>query len=228
MNWIEYWSKPGFDQEFWRKSIEYYVSELLKAVEIHGDHRVLDYGAGPGHTGDTLSPHVKELHMVEPSLELHEQSEALNDGLENVHCYQLEGREAVARYLQSQKFDWIIMNSVSQYIPLDEGPPLFETLSGGLSENGRMCISDIVPPTSLLFRELMSVMKFYFAWFSLIDFIRYFFAEVARLKHRKQLELTTYTQESFEAAYGQMFEIEWLPNPTVCQNRYCAVLKPRR
>ena len=227
MNWVEYWSKPGFDQKFWQRSMQYYVSELLKAVDINSNHRVLDYGAGPGHVGPCLGPHVQELHMLEPSRTLHEQSEALNDGQENVHCFQLDGQDAVARYMESQTFDWILMNSVSQYIPIDEGLPLFETLRGGLSENGRMCISDIVPPTSLLFRELVSVMKFYSTWFSLIDFARYFFAEVARLNLRKQLELTTYTQESFETTYGRMFEIKWLPNPTVCQNRFCAVLTPR-
>jgi hypothetical protein len=90
-----------------------------------------------------------------------------------------------------------------------------------------MCISDIVPPSSLLLRELMSVMRFYVDWFSFEDFVRYFFAEVGRLRMRKQLDLTTYSRASFESAMGKSFDIRWIPNPTVCRNRLCAILTPR-
>jgi 2-polyprenyl-3-methyl-5-hydroxy-6-metoxy-1,4-benzoquinol methylase len=227
MNWVDYWSKPGFDDRFWQRSMQYYCTQIERHFSEKEKMCVLDYGAGPGFIGPYLAPSISELHMLEPSKELVEKALQLNKDFPNVHVSQIDGLPTTKAYIQGHQFDTILINSVLQYVKKADTPAVIKTLTDALSADGSLIISDIVPNKSLLVRELLSVAVFYFKWFSPVAFTRYVLAEVARLRMRSNLDLTTYTQEEFEAQLPDGLNLEWIPNPTVCRNRYCARITRR-
>lgn len=225
-NWIAYWSTPGFDTAFWERSIEWYVQNLRASVKISADADILDYGSGPGFVGKFLGPCVRSVTLLEPSATLHALSLTINAGPSNVYPIQSETPIAYVARLGQRRFDVVLMNSVLQYIPRHEAPAVMRTLATTLKPGGYLVVSDIIPMGSTLVRELLHVLSFYVRWFSPPAFLRHLVAELRRLPSRRRLDLSAYSQHSFAEAFGRDFAVEWIRNPTICRNRWCAVMTP--
>ena len=227
MNWVEYWAQPGFDEDFRKKSLSYYVGNLITSATVRKGEDILDYGSGLGYVAEYLSERAGRLVLAEPSAALREASARFNAGRKNVVHVNPDGMDGLGAFLDRNRFDLILINSVIQYIRPDETRRILSLLRKGLKPGGRIVVSDIVPRDAQLIGDLHSVMGFYRRWFGLRRFLAHVAGEFSRLGRRRNLPFYTYTKQSFEASLRDEFLVQWIPNPTVCRGRLCAMLIPR-
>ena len=228
MNWIEYWSQPGFDDEFRSKSLELYTGKIVELVSLKGDENVLDYGAGPGFLAQYLAPRVRHLVLMEPAEVLREKSMRDTASLRNVSHVDPRNEESLTGCFAHHSFDLVLINSVIQYLSPGKTQRILLALHQSLKPGGTIVISDIVADDSSLLADLLSVMHFYRQWFPLRRFLRYVATEFRNLRKRSGLPFQKYSRRSFECLVTQAYSVSWVANPTICAGRMCAVLTPRR
>jgi len=224
MSWVEFWSAPEHDHLFWKKSIAYYVENLAHLIQLKPSQSVLDFGAGPGYLAELLGPIVGEMELIEPSPELRAIARGLPKKKSNITIHDYNQLSDLPHLLSEQKFDLIIVNSVLQYVSITEIKSLFELFKESLKEDGVLIVSDIIPAGTWLVRELYYVFRFYLKWFGIKAFLWHLLNEFRLGIQRTQQKLTTFTPQTFETLAQECFCIKWVSNPTICKNRYAAVL----
>ena len=225
MSWIDFWSASEHDHVFWRKSIEYYFENLRRLIELKSDFSVLDFGAGPGYLGELLGPCVQHVDLIEPSAELRAIARNITDQTSNVIISDYSMHGDLSSLMNERKYDLIIINSVLQYMGTIEIDTLLKTIQTSLKKDGALIVSDIVPEGSLLLRELGSVFQFYLKWFGLKAFLMHLLNEFRLSPKRARYKLTTFTKKTFEDSAEAYFCVQWVKNPTICANRYAAILR---
>jgi SAM-dependent methyltransferase len=226
VDWVEYWSDTGYDAAFWRRSLQDYAERLHEQVPFAETDCVLDYGAGPGFLAPPLAGRVAELCLAERSAVLCDHARELTAGLEHVTVVRLAEHEG-PEVLPHRAFDVVVVNSVLQYLTREEAREVLARLGERLAPDGRLVVSDLVPPGSSLLPELRDVVGAYRRWFGVWAFLKHLAWELGKLPARRKLPLTRYDRAGFEALVQDGFSVQWIDNPTICRSRQACVLRPR-
>jgi cyclopropane fatty-acyl-phospholipid synthase-like methyltransferase len=135
-----------------------YVARLATEVSFHPHMRVLDYGCGPGFAASLVAQHVAVVALWDTAARL--RASALEQvsrfGHAEVVDLSTPSSAAVAR------FDLILVNSVVQYMTENELGQTMRVWRRLLRPEGRVILSDVVPPDSRMLREIRDTL-----WFSL-------------------------------------------------------------
>lgn len=223
MNWLDYWADPKFDDSFWKIRMEYFYDKLKKVVKFDQSMEVLDYGAGPGLLGPIIRSNVKHICLAEKSRLLFLRSKSINN-FDNASSVWIDSDATTEKYLNENKFDLILMNSVLQYIPKNKTEQLFHHFKKGLKSGGKIIVSDIVPKRLSFWRDVLSVVAFYLRRGHLLGLIRFILLELSKIKQRNNLSLFSYTKEEFENKWKKTFHIQWIQNPTISHQRLAAIM----
>jgi SAM-dependent methyltransferase len=224
MNWTEYWSNHNISGIFWEKNLELYCRNLIRKIPLSKDCTILDYGSGAGYAAKYLAPRVNEIHLIEPSEILLEQSKAINKDNQNIIHYLLKDVNALKTDYSKDRFDIVLINSVLQYIPPAQVRILLEIFHHILKSNGKIVISDIAPKNSLMLKDVLDFLRFCRRTGTLIDFIRFSIIELKKITKRSGLTYWTYSKEELERLFPAVYTIAWVENPTALSDRMCAIL----
>jgi protein-L-isoaspartate(D-aspartate) O-methyltransferase len=109
----------------------YIVAAMAEALELCGDERVLEVGAGSGYMAAVLSELAREVYGVELEPRLQAQASQVLAGLgrANVH---LRCADGALGWPEQAPFDAILLSCAAPWIPPD--------LWGQLAEGGRMIL----------------------------------------------------------------------------------------
>ena len=98
--------------------------------------RVLDFGCGFGHVAEMLSSRVEELFLWDASANMRSHARLKLDGQRNIKFLDLSDPKTPPHDLC---FDLILVNSVVQYMTLDEFSTWLITVAQMLAPGGRDC-----------------------------------------------------------------------------------------
>lgn len=158
MGWIEYW-----DQD-----TTIYVSERHKNVHYQAvvrdmlphvpgpDARVVDYGCGDTLFADRLAAACGHLLLCDSAPSVRQKLAGRYAGQPKISVLSPEQFEA----LQAGTIDAIIVNSVVQYLSVDEFARLLGVFRAKLSGKGRLVVADIVPRDVSPYGDAFELMKF--------------------------------------------------------------------
>tara|TARA_B100000787_G_C16167971_1_gene284890 strand:- start:622 stop:1290 length:669 start_codon:yes stop_codon:yes gene_type:complete len=137
MSWSEYWNSNSFiNLKILEKWSDYYYKALAELNILRADDIVLDYGAGTGVIAGFISDQVQ-------SVLAYDNSESMNIVcIKNMLKY--ENVSCSTELNTNQNTTFILINSVLQYINLDELKELVRFASIETQAN-RMIISDVIP-----------------------------------------------------------------------------------
>jgi len=224
MNWTEYWTDHNISGIFWEKNLELYCNNLIRQIPLSKDFALLDYGSGTGYAAKYLAPKVKEIHLVEPSEILLENSKVVNKDHQNIIYHLLKDVNALKSAYGKDRFDVILINSVMQYIAPAQIQSLLKIFHHMLRRNGKIIISDIAPKHTLMIKDVLDCLRFCRRSGTFIDFIQFSIIELKHIAKRSRLTYWTYSKDELERLFSDVYSVEWVENPTALSDRMCAIL----
>ena len=155
--WAAYWEGLGGTESFFREQAKEYVVNLESAVTLNRNAHVLDFGCGFGFVAETLAPKVGKVFLWDASANMRRRTRYNLAPHQNIHFLDLSEPQAIAREL---KFDLVIVNSVVQYMSLDQFAASLMMWRTMLAAGGRIVVSDLIPPDHNSISDLVDLLKF--------------------------------------------------------------------
>ena len=193
--------------DFWNNNHSIYVNNLHKKAHSerlledidewisNKNFSVLDFGCGEALYAEELAKRCAQLVLVDSSKNMRE---TLISRTKSVNSISILGLEEFDD-LSNSSFELIIVNSVFQYMQLDETQTTLRKLSSKLKSNGKLIIADVIPPDLSMVSDVISLLKFGlrngFFFMSLVGMLKTFFSNYTSL--RREVGLSVYSIEDF-------------------------------
>lgn len=221
--WGPYWDGLNDQYKVFKLEAVDCVERLARATPLRPDDRVLDFGCGFGFLANALSPLVGEVYLWDSAAGMRRHARLNVAGCRNVRFLDLSGEDADP----GVRFDVILVNSVVQYMTIEELSAWLRRWRRLLAPGGRVLLSDLVPPDPSHLAEALSLLWLCARHGKLAGAIRdglsearrYFGTRVARPLLRLSRE------DVGRLAAAAAFEARFLPESiTYRRSRHTAVL----
>lgn len=155
--WAVYYEKLD-DDDFvlFRYEALDYCERLSRDVVLRPDSHVLDFGCGFGFVAENLSGRVGRLHLWDAAVNMLGRAIQRTRQRSNVSVLDLSGRMPMPR----QHFDLILVNSVIQYMQLDELRAWLARWRSMLRPGGSVVLSDVTPLQASFVSQLDQTLAF--------------------------------------------------------------------
>ncbi len=151
--WDDYWEQLDDKQPIFALEAGDYADRFTRAFPETKDARVLDFGCGFGFLSEAVSQHVGELVVWDSAANMRGIAYQRLSKIENVRFVDLSDGNEDARVTP---FDFIVVNSVIQYMTAEDLHGWLERWKGLLNTDGRLVVSDIVTPDYSFIRDVVS------------------------------------------------------------------------
>jgi len=178
-SWKVFWQNQShsFD-EVMKVSTSYFARQFVEKFKIKSSDEIFDYGCGPGFLADSLATFkVKTTgadinpSFVEQCRKNHPQSKTFLITTETD-----SNQKILNENLNGEKFDFIIVLSISQYLEnVNSLERIIRLLKGYLNDKGKIIIADVVDPKTSALRDLIAIKFQCIRSGKLIAFVRFFF-----------------------------------------------------
>ena len=138
--WHAYWDRLE-EHVIFREEAADYIARLEAALGLDPRARVLDFGCGFGFIAELLAPRVAELFAFDASDHMQRRAQLRLGGHANVRFL---GPPGTTPWPAGLRFDLILVNSVVQYMPLDELQQWLGRWRAMLAPGGHVVLSDLL------------------------------------------------------------------------------------
>jgi SAM-dependent methyltransferase len=143
MNWRDFWNSdtPIYVSER-HKDLHYrLIARDIAALIPSRDAHVLDYGCGEALSADRVAARCARLYLCDAAPTVRTRLAERFRDVPNIQVVAPEGMEQ----LPDQQLDLIVVNSVVQYLSLDELRALLARARAKLKGDGQLVIADVMP-----------------------------------------------------------------------------------
>jgi len=194
VNWRDYWNQdtPIYSGE--RHKLIHYklVANDIARLVPSPDAVVLDHGCGEALFADQIAAKCAKLYLSDAAPLVRERLQAKFGGHD---CIVILAPEQVAG-LADGSLDLVVVNSLLQYLSLDELRGLLKLWRAKLKSDGRLVIADVIPPDVSPVTDAKALLSF--AWHggflksALLGLARTAFSEYRRI--REEIGLAQYSE----------------------------------
>ena len=195
MNWRDYWNQdtPIYSGE--RHKLLHYrlVANDIIGLIPSGDGVVLDYGCGEALFADRVAAKCARLYLSDAAPLVRDR---LNERFGGNRRIAVLSPDDVAN-LDDASLDLIVVNSLLQYLSLDELRALLKLSQVKLKGGGRLVLADVIPPDVSPVTDARALLSF--AWrggflrSALLGLARTAFSEYRKI--REEIGLSQYSEE---------------------------------
>ena len=191
LGWIDFWNSETTIYVNARHTAAHYrqVAEGIARIVPSPAARVLDYGCGRALSADMVADACSHLYLC--------------DGAENVRAGLVErfGRRSHVTVLAPEdiagipdgSIDLLVVNSVVQYLSLDELRAALATWRRKLAPGGTLLLADIIPPDLGAVADAAALLKFAagngFLFAAGAGLVRTFFSDYRQLRSRLGIQM---------------------------------------
>ena len=154
--WDSYWEGLNDEQQLFREHSDEYFRNLSSTFRLEPRTRVLDFGCGFGHVAGLLAPRVGELSLWDASANMRRRARLNVASHQNICFLDLSDPKSLPDGLQ---FELILVNSVVQYMTLEEFSVWLLRWRTMLAPGGRIVISDLIPPDYPALWDIMDLVR---------------------------------------------------------------------
>jgi ubiquinone/menaquinone biosynthesis C-methylase UbiE len=157
-SWLAFWERPNriFVNERHR-AIHYarLAEDIRSVLPARPDAKMLDYGCGEALVGLEIAPQLGWLYLYDTSRPLRARLQARFATEANVTVLD----DASFAALPAASLDLVVINSVLQYVPREDLPPLLRRLYRFLRPDGELVLADIIPPQRRLLSDALVLLR---------------------------------------------------------------------
>jgi cyclopropane fatty-acyl-phospholipid synthase-like methyltransferase len=154
--WTAYWEALGDRQQLFREQAAEYVQNLTAVIKLDRSTRVLDFGCGFGFVADYVAPLVGRLFVWDASANMRGRALKTVAHHSNTQWLDLSEQEV---FPSGVHLDLILVNSVVQYMTVDQFSAWLSVWREMLAPAGRIVVSDIISPDAGSLREIIDILK---------------------------------------------------------------------
>jgi 2-polyprenyl-3-methyl-5-hydroxy-6-metoxy-1,4-benzoquinol methylase len=220
--WIGFFDQLDAESPLHDRQAAHYVENLVAAVGVGSEDRVLDFGCGPGHVAARLASRAQEVWAWDPAPSMRVAAARRGLAQENLHVTQQAPHPE-----SGQSFDLIVVNSVVQYLDRDELARSLGRWRDLLADGGRLVLSDVIPGDSGPLADVIDLVRFGVSVGAPLRAVSEGLGGVARyLRARRRAHLSTLPTPALHSlAAGTGLSTTLLAgNLTHFRSRYTAVL----
>ena len=199
MGWREYWEGDSAVYVSDRHKAAHYsqlADDILRVAEGIGkplsELNILDFGCGEALSAGRIAARVAHLTLNDGSAKVRGQLRAQFGRLPNVT---VSAPEDLAG-----PYDFIVVNSVLQYVEPEAAGPLLQSLGRSMAADGRMLVADILPPGLSAVTDAWQLLTFAarngFLVAAVLGLARTAVSDYAKI--RAQIGLSRYSAGDFE------------------------------
>jgi SAM-dependent methyltransferase len=155
--WKSYWEELNDKPQLFREQSAEYFRNLDATLGLDPRARVLDFGCGFGFVAEMLAPRVGELFLWDASANMRRRARLNVAGRQNIRFLDLSDPKSLPYELQ---FELILVNSVVQYMTLEEFSAWLLRWRNMLAPGGRIVVSDLIPPDYLALWDIVDLLRF--------------------------------------------------------------------
>jgi SAM-dependent methyltransferase len=195
MNWRDYWNQdtPIYSGE--RHKLIHYklVAKDIAGLVPSPEAVVLDYGCGEALFADQIAARCRQLYLSDAAPLVRERLQAKFGNHERITIL---APEQVAG-LPDASLDLIVVNSLLQYLSLDELRGLLKLWRAKLKSDERLVIADVIPPDVSPVTDAKALLSF--AWHggflksALVGLARTAFSDYRKI--REEIGLAQYSED---------------------------------
>ncbi|MXQ10304.1 class I SAM-dependent methyltransferase [Microvirga makkahensis] len=194
-SWRDYWNQdtPIYSGE--RHKLLHYrlVANDIVGLVPSPEASVLDYGCGEALFADQVAAKCAKLYLSDAAPLVRERLQARFGGNERIAILS----PAQVAGLADESLDLVVVNSLLQYLSLDELRSLLKLWRAKLKSDGRLVIADVIPPDVSPVTDAKALLSF--AWHggfliaALTGLARTAFSEYRKL--REEIGLAQYSED---------------------------------
>ncbi len=190
--------------DFWQRSNRIYVNDRHLAFHCHRvaddilalglapDAAMLDHGCGDALEAPRIAGWIARLYLYDAASEVRARLQ---------HRFADQPRiavldDAALAALPDASLDWIVVNSVLQYVPQRGLDALLALWRRKLKPGGSLVLADIIPPGDTMTADTLALLGFAwrggFLWAALAGLVATFFSDYRKL--RRKLGLSVYDE----------------------------------
>jgi SAM-dependent methyltransferase len=160
MNWREYWNcdTPIYVSDRHKVLHYWLIANDIAAMIPSPDAAVLDHGCGEALSANRVAARCAHLYLCDAAPLVRERLEQRFKNELRISVIAPEDVEGLAR----QSLDLIVVNSLVQYLSLDEFRHLLGTWRAKLKPDGRLVLADVIPPDVSPVTDARALLSF--AW----------------------------------------------------------------
>ncbi|HEY8380948.1 MAG TPA: methyltransferase domain-containing protein [Microvirga sp.] len=160
MNWRDYWNQDTPIYVSDRHKVLHYwlVANDIAAFVPHADAVVLDYGCGEALSANRVAARCSRLYLCDGAPLVRER---LRDRFRNELRIAIIAPEEMNQ-IPEGSLDLVVVNSLLQYLSLDELRALLALWRGKLKPEGRLVLADVIPPDVSPLNDARALLAF--AW----------------------------------------------------------------
>lgn len=158
--WSRYWEESDVCHQLRLHRVQgaEYIERLEASIAIDKNARVLDFGCGFGFVAEALSENVNKVFVWDASDNMRNLARKRLAGRQNVEWLDLSHDKASPC---TASVDLILINSVVQYMHIDELSSWMVRWRTMLAPGGRVIISDVIKPAGpSVFWEIYDLLAF--------------------------------------------------------------------
>lgn len=156
-DWVEYWDNLDEGHLLFHPEAEEYVRNLTAQFPLDASHRILEFGCGYGFVAERLAPLVGQLALWDAAPRMRQFAAQLAMRRGNVSLLELQEE---AKDTSLPRFDFILVNSVVQYMDTREFGEWLKRWRHWLGGGGKIIVSDLIRPDSSQLRDVVSLVTF--------------------------------------------------------------------
>jgi SAM-dependent methyltransferase len=156
--WLKFWdSAHSIYVNARHRDVHYsLIAQQIAALVPSSQARVLDYGCGEALHADLVAAAAGDLLLCEGAPRVRAGIAARFAGNAKIHAVAPEDVERVA----DRSLDLIVLHSVAQYLTPGELAKLFALFHRLLNADGRLVVSDVIPPDVAASTDALALLRF--------------------------------------------------------------------
>lgn len=156
--WLAFWDTPHpIYVNARHKDVHYrQIAQSIAGLVANPSAHVLDYGSGEALHADLIAASAEEVLLCEGAPKLRAGLAARFAGIERLRVIRPED----VPHLPERSLDLIVMHSVAQYLTPDETGALFALFGRLLKPDGKLVVSDIIPPDTSATTDAAALLRF--------------------------------------------------------------------
>lgn len=194
MNWRDYWNQDTPIYAGRRHKLLHYrlvANDIIGLIPAR-DAVVLDYGCGEALFADRVAAQCARLYLSDAAPLVRERLQERFGSHERIAV--LAPDEVSA--LQDRSLDLVVVNSLLQYLSLDELRALLKLFKAKLKSDGVLVLADVIPPDVSPLKDARALLSF--AWqggflaSAMLGLVRTAFSEYRKI--REEIGLSQYNE----------------------------------